>query len=395
MKHRIERRKPWQVFFPLQRVMRGETAEGTAFRVVEGHAFVNEWVGDGVNLKRSAMMAASDDYMTWGAVREMHQPSAVGTAIGTVAVRNDQDEEETLALGVTWDDKGAFLRVKVVDSAAIIKLDEGVYRGFSVGVKATIMRGNNIEACSWIENSLVDRPADSGAGFTAIRVDTAQEESDVIRYFDGPMTFGQVQSEVQERDLYDDIWSAFYAFMECCWTIMESGGDAALLTQNLDEFTAYIKGHVFPEAAASEMEERAANVRKALDRMKGAREALESLPALTTRADQAGTELTSTRAALETAEVDLKMVRAELATAQAEVERLRKLPDPSQARPVKFAGAERTFAANLGASDSNEEQDKLQADLARLQEEAKNAPDDATRTRIATDIMRIQGLLRK
>ncbi len=396
MKHRIERRKPWQVFFPLQRVMRGETTEGAAYRVVEGYAFVNEWVGDGVNLKRSAMMAASDDYMQWGAVREMHQPSAVGTAIGTAMVRNEEGEEAGVVLGVTWDDKGAFLRVKVVDPAAIIKLDEGVYRGFSVGVRATIMRGNDIEACSWIENSLVDRPADKDAPFTAIRVDTAQAESDVIRYFDGPMTFGQIQGNVEKRDILDDLYSAFYAFIECCYAILDSKNDAAaLLDQNLNEFTAYIKSHIFPAADASDMSERAAQVAEALTRMKGAREALESLPTITTRADQASNELTTTRAALETAQADLTKERAELATAKAEIERLKKLPDPSQPRPVKHAGAERNFAANHVPGDSTEEQAKLQADLTRLKGEAQTATSDAERMRIATEITRVQSQLRK
>ena len=109
-----------------------------------------------MNLKRSAMEAAADDYMKFGAVRAMHQPDAVGTAIGEVTVMGEDGTEETLTLGISWDEKGAKIRTKVVDPNAILKLDEGVYRGFSVGVRPTVMRGTDVVACTWPENSLVD-----------------------------------------------------------------------------------------------------------------------------------------------------------------------------------------------------------------------------------------------
>jgi hypothetical protein len=396
---KVERKKPARVFVPLGRVMRGEVVEGgTDYRVVEGHAFVNEWVGDGVNLLRSAMIAASEDYMKWGAVREMHQPSAVGTAIGEVVVRSEGGDSETLPLGVMWDERGAFFRCKVVDPTAILKLDEGVYRGFSVGVAARVVRGNNWEKVAWIENSLVDRPADTDADFTAIRVDGAAEDVECVRYYDGPRTFAQVQEEVKEQDLYDDLRGAFYAFLNCCWSIIEDGGgDPALLNQNLDEFTAYVKSEIFPEAAASDMEERAAKIRKALDSMKSAGDALEALPATTTRAATAETELSRLKGELTGAQKELETARASMKDLQAEVKRLEALPDPKQPRPVKFAGAERTFTLNNAETDLETRQAEVKTEVERLMEEAqKPETTNARRSEISTEIMLLQqGTARK
>lgn len=66
-------------------ILRRDEAE----RTVEGYVFVNEDPGDGLRLTRAAMEAATDDYMKWGAVREMHGKTAAGTC-------------EAL----TWDEKG-------------------------------------------------------------------------------------------------------------------------------------------------------------------------------------------------------------------------------------------------------------------------------------------------
>lgn len=128
---------------PLIRLFGEITRRDDENRVVEGYVFVNEDVGDGVKLLRSTMEAATEDYMRWGCVREMHSASAVGTA-----------------LDLNWDDKGAFFRAKIVDDAAWEKCKEGVYKGFSVGVRPRIMRGKDCTKADWVENSLVDRPKD-------------------------------------------------------------------------------------------------------------------------------------------------------------------------------------------------------------------------------------------
>lgn len=148
------RMKPFRVFVPITRIDDSE-------RVVEGYCYCNEEVGDGVRLTRSAMERAAKGYMEFPAVREMHQPLAAGRA-----------------QAVEFDRKGAYIRAKIVDDQAWRKVKDRVYRGFSVGIRARVMRGNRIESCDWIENSLVDRPADPDAVFTLARAEGADMESE-------------------------------------------------------------------------------------------------------------------------------------------------------------------------------------------------------------------------
>ena len=136
-------------------------------RIVEGYAAVNEAVpGDKYKLTRAALEKATPDYETWGAVRAMHQPIAAGTC-------SDPDKPD---LGVTWDEKGAFIRAYIADDDAWNKVLTKVYKGFSVGVRCDkIERGNEVTACTWVETSLVDRPADPDAKIMAFRCDIDEE----------------------------------------------------------------------------------------------------------------------------------------------------------------------------------------------------------------------------
>jgi hypothetical protein len=138
--------KPLHFFVPIERSSLVEAEDGTL--TCRGYAFVNEVVKgeNGVCLKRSAMESATAGYREFGAIREMHQPSAAGTAID-----------------IRWDEKGAYLEAKIVDPVAVQKVRHEVYKGFSVGVNPLVMRGNDVESCDWIETSLVDRPKDPDA----------------------------------------------------------------------------------------------------------------------------------------------------------------------------------------------------------------------------------------
>ena len=103
------------------------------------------------------------------AVREMHQPSAVGTATAP-------------SCGIEWtSDVKAIIRAKISDDQAWKKIKDGVYKGFSVGVRPIMMRGNNVEKCAWVENSLVNRPKDPMPPITMWRAVGADmdAESDV------------------------------------------------------------------------------------------------------------------------------------------------------------------------------------------------------------------------
>lgn len=126
-------------------------------RMVWGYASTEQRATDGLVISREAMEGALDEYMEFANVREMHQPSAVGTT-------------ETARV----DDGGLYVGVHVVDDDAWKKVVKRVYKGFSIGAKITrrddadktLVRGISLR-----EISLVDRPADPGAKFDCFRAE--------------------------------------------------------------------------------------------------------------------------------------------------------------------------------------------------------------------------------
>jgi hypothetical protein len=154
--------KPFALYAPISR-------RDDAERIVEGVCFENEIVNGegGLRLCRSAMQEATADYLRWGALREMHQPIAAGTATAINWV-----EENGKMVGK--------IMARVVDDQAWRKVTEGVYKGFSVTVRPLIMRGRDITKVEWVETSLVDRPKDQGARITLFRGEgmTAEEVSE-------------------------------------------------------------------------------------------------------------------------------------------------------------------------------------------------------------------------
>lgn len=139
----------FNLFVPIQRVDEEK-------RIVEGYCYCNADVGDGWNLTRQALEDAAQQYMEFPAIRAMHQPIAAGTCEA-----------------MEFDDGGCFIRAHIVDDGEWKKCVERVYRGFSVGARPTLMRGKDVLAIHWVENSLVDRPKDPDAVFTVMRNDAA------------------------------------------------------------------------------------------------------------------------------------------------------------------------------------------------------------------------------
>lgn len=137
---------------------------------------------DGETITPDCMRNAIPDYMKFGAVREMHQPSAAGTAIS--AEVNDAGETEFAAL--------------VVDPVAITKVKTGVYKGFSVGGKVTARDPLNksiIQGLNLIEVSLVDRPANPEAMINMYKAASSPEDEieDLAEMLDaGEVTPGEV-----------------------------------------------------------------------------------------------------------------------------------------------------------------------------------------------------------
>lgn len=133
-----------------------EVADGTI--KVWGYASSGAEDADGEIITPAAMKAAIPDYMKFGAVREMHQAVAAGTAI-EVSVE---------------DDGRTFFGAHVVDPIAISKVKNKVYKGFSIGGNVTSrdkVSKNTITGIKLIEVSLVDRPANPEAVFTMYKAE--------------------------------------------------------------------------------------------------------------------------------------------------------------------------------------------------------------------------------
>ncbi len=130
---------------------------------VWGYASADTKDSDGEIITSDAMKAALPGYMKWGAVREMHQAKAAGTAI----------EAEVQDDGKTW------FGAHIVDTEAVKKVKANVYKGFSIGGKVTERDELNktiIKALNLIEVSLVDRPANPDAVFTMYKAETLEDD---------------------------------------------------------------------------------------------------------------------------------------------------------------------------------------------------------------------------
>ena len=138
-----------------------EQEDGTL--VVEGFASSGAVDSDGETITPDAMKAALPDYMKFGALREMHQPSAAGTAIKAEVM----------------DDGRTSFSALVVDPVAVKKVQAGVYKGFSIGGRVTErdkLDKSMIKGIKLIEVSLVDRPANPDAVMTCFKADRTVED---------------------------------------------------------------------------------------------------------------------------------------------------------------------------------------------------------------------------
>jgi len=144
-----------KIFAPIQKIDEEQ-------RMVYGYASTEALDSQGEVVKREAIKAALPDYIKFGNIREMHQPSAVG-----------------VAKSAEMDDTGLYLSAKVVDDAAWIKVKEGVYKGFSIGGAVKGRDPANkavITDLALMEISLVDRPANPEAVFEMFKADLPAAE---------------------------------------------------------------------------------------------------------------------------------------------------------------------------------------------------------------------------
>lgn len=142
-------------------ISKTEEAEDGTIRVY-GYASSGAVDSDGETITPDAMKAALPDYMKWGAVREMHQPKAAGTAL---EARVEEDGR-------------TYFAAHVVDTEAVKKVKTGVYKGFSIGGKVTArddLNKTTITGLKLVEVSLVDRPANPESVMTCFKAEGTEE----------------------------------------------------------------------------------------------------------------------------------------------------------------------------------------------------------------------------
>ncbi len=152
-------------------------------------------------VKADAMRSAIPDYMKFGAVREMHQPLAAGTAL---EINVDDNNVTTL-------------KAHIVDSEAIKKVKTGVYKGFSIGGSVTKRDDLNksiVTGIQLVEISLVDRPANPSAVITCYKADglSAGEENAI-----DPLTKSMGDVKEMANVLQDIMWLIYSVKDESRW----------------------------------------------------------------------------------------------------------------------------------------------------------------------------------
>ena len=100
---------------------------------------------------------AIQDYAEWGNIREMHNPSLGAKGVADILIIENQ---------------GLWIEATIVDEDCVEKILVGIYKGFSIGYitleeHITVM-GNILDKILLVEISVVDRPANKEAKFTAL-----------------------------------------------------------------------------------------------------------------------------------------------------------------------------------------------------------------------------------
>ena len=162
-----------------------ENEDGTL--TVSGIASTETRDSDGEVFTAECMKAAIPDYMRFGAVREMHQPIAAGTALAM----------ETDEKGVTH------LEALVVDPVTIKKVQTGVLKGFSIG--GNVPPGGRdaknrkiIHKLNLTEVSLVDRPANPDAVIELVKFEGGNDPEEPVDKTEDTAAKAEGQGETQD-----------------------------------------------------------------------------------------------------------------------------------------------------------------------------------------------------
>src|SRR5579859_1090858 len=126
--------------------------------------YVEAWSEASEESTKSAGQAVS-----YGNVRAQHGAQGAQNAAGTICEPIDYDDK----------DRRISLRIKVVDSDAITKVQEGVYRGVSIKGRLVGRKWKDGKFYRYtvdpVEFSLVDKPANPSATITVVKADGSTE----------------------------------------------------------------------------------------------------------------------------------------------------------------------------------------------------------------------------
>lgn len=253
--------------------------------VVFGVASSEAVDSDGEIITAAAMKAAIPDYMKFGNIREMHQPSAAGTAM---ACEVGEDGRTTL-------------EALVVDPVAKEKVRTGTYKGFSIGGKVTKRSKNIIEGLKLVEISLVDRPANPEATFSLAKMEDAvdaNEQSPEVQPTPDPTpnSPGSDAEKAEGPDLAkfmgEEVWDAMTALNALdaiMWLLskeqaepMEDPAQVTSLRAVVENLKRFIASEVLEDnsgkaAGTDDLEKRGAKFSKATKAaLKAAQEAMEA-----------------------------------------------------------------------------------------------------------------------
>lgn len=322
----------------------------TETRTVVGYAYVTADPGDGFVLPRAVMEAATADYLKFANVREMHRASAVGTC------------------KVEWDDTGALMTAEIVDDAAWDKVQKGVYKGFSVGVKPRRVKraaGNKTEVLegTWFETSLVDRPADPESMFEIARAEgidlEAEPEVDTEEVPAAPvpspsgMFRGFLMAKLSANEPQTLIREALSCLDSFCWQMRYSENISSSIPEGMTMRSAFIEA----------MNDCRDYVAPLIDRLPLSRAEGEEAPVTIADALRAfGTTPEPDSAFIErltVAEAGLATMTTERDQLLQRIAELDATPDPAQTKP---------FAKNI----TDEDIERMHKDLISRREAAAN-----------------------
>lgn len=348
-------------------------------RTVTGYCYVTADCGDGFILPRDVMERATADYMQWANVREMHGKRAVGTAV------------------VEWDETGALMTARISDDDAWKKVEEGVYKAFSVGVKPKkVKRADQgkylVDDAVWFETSIVDRPADPESAFTIDRVDDADGATDMeVEDEEATPAEDATPAKEEETPAVEERCERWNAERGALADKIKESEPVTLARQAWSVLDSFIWGLFYGDPHASAVE---SEIRAAFDDVRDYVAPLLAKADVDRSAAPSIARMLSGDDRIERLEAENALARARAEKAEAELKRfLDTTPDPAQAKPQAVTATHllRQFADSVKPDASKEEkQAGARTEIARILDALTPESSEDARMAAAAEIDRIK-----